>query len=111
MKKKIIILKEHQIKKLIETRVNDFNIEDIAGHLSSIDCTGEDLKYLVSDILKKYGYEDVKVLFLGHDEQTKDLRYIVYTEGPIFVYKTKSEVNAEDRPCLTIYDVKVFQQI
>lgn len=110
MKRKII-LKEHQIKKLIESRINDFNIEDIASKLEAIDCSGEDLKYLVNNILKQYGYEDVKVLFLGHDEQTKDLQYIAYTEGPIFVYKTKSEVSPEDKPCLTIYDVKVFQQI
>lgn len=110
MRKKII-LQEHQIRKLIETRVNDFNIEDIAQQLENIDCSGEDLKYLVTNILKKYGYEDVKVVFLGHDMQTKDLRYIAYTEGPIFVYKTKSEVTADDRPCLTIYDVKVFQQL
>lgn len=110
MKKKII-LKEHQIKKLIESRINDFNVEDIAQRLENIDCSGSDLKYLVTNILKKYGYEDVKVLFLGHDEQTKDLRYIAYTEGPIFVYKTKSEVSAEDKPCLTVYDVKVFQEI
>jgi len=110
MRKKII-LQEHQIKKLIEARINDFNIEDIAKQLNNIDCSGEDLKYLVTKILTNYGYEDVKVLFLGHDEQTKDLRYMVYTEGPLFVYKTKSEVSAEDRPCLTIYDVKVYQQI
>jgi hypothetical protein len=110
MKRKII-LKEHQLKKLIETRINDFNIEDIATKLESIECTGADLKYLVKKILTKYGYEDIKVLFLGYDEQTKDLRYIVYTEGPVFFYKTKSEVTADDRPCLTIYDVKVYQQI
>jgi hypothetical protein len=108
---KKIILHEHQVKKLIESRINDFNIEDIAHHLESIDCSGEDLKYLVTKILRKYGYEDVKVLFLGYEEQTKDLRYMVHTEGPLFVYKTKSEVSAEDRPCLTIYDVKVYQQI
>ena len=89
MKRKII-LKEHQHKKLIESRVNDFNIEDIAQKLESIECTGADLKYLVRDILKNYGYEDIKVLFLGYEDQTKDLRYIVYTEGPIFTYKTKS---------------------
>ena len=110
MKRKII-LKEHQLRKLIESRVNDFNVEDIADKLSSIECTGADLKYLVREILNKYGYEDVKVLFLGYDEKTKDLRYIVYTEGPLFVYKTKSEVTADDRPCLTIYDVKVFKEI
>ena len=110
MKRKII-LKENQLKKLIEARINDFNIEDIAGKLESIECTGADLKYLVKEILNKYGYEDVKVLFLGHDEQTKDLRYVAYTEGPIFVYKTKSEVTADDRPCLTIYDVKVYQEL
>jgi len=110
MKKKII-LKEYQIKKLIESRINDFNVEDIAQQLENIDCSGEDLKYLVTNTLRKYGYEDVKVLFLGHEEVTKELRYIAYTEGPIFVYKTKSDVSPENRPCLSIYDVKVFQQI
>lgn len=110
MKRKII-LKEHQLKKLIESRVNDFNIEDIAQKLESIECTGADLKYLVRDILKNYGYEDIKVLFLGYENQTKDLRYIVHTEGPVFTYKTKSEVTANDRPCLNIYDVKVYQEI
>ena len=110
MKRKII-LTENQIQKLIESRINDFNIEDIAGKLESIECSGEDLKYLVSKILKNYGYEKVKVLFLGHDEETKDLTYIVHTESPIFTYKTKSELSDENKPCLTIYDVKVYQQI
>jgi hypothetical protein len=63
MKRKII-LKEHQLKKLIESRVNDFNIEDIAQKLETIECTGADLKYLVRDILKNYGYEDI-VFILG----------------------------------------------
>jgi hypothetical protein len=110
MKKKII-LREEQLRRLIEFRVNDFNIEDIAEKLSNIECTGADLKYLVSDILSKYGYEQVKVLFLGHDKETKNLMYVVHTEGPIFSYKTKSEVTADDRPCLSIYDVKVYQQV
>jgi hypothetical protein len=110
MKRKII-LKENQLKKLIESRVNDFNIEDIAQKLETIECTGADLKYLVSDILSEYGYEQIKVLFLGHDKETKNLMYVVHTEGPIFSYKTKSEVTSDDRPCLTIYDVKVYQQV
>ena len=110
MKKKII-LKESQIRKLIESRIGDFNIEDIAKQLENIECSGEDLKSLVSKILTKYGYTDIKVLFLGHDEETKDLTYIVHTESPIFTYKTKSELSDENRPCLTIYDVKVYQQI
>jgi len=110
MKKKII-LSEQQLRKLIEARVNDFNIEDIAKKLASIECTGADLKYLVQDILRKYGYEDIQVLFLGREEETKNLIYIVHTEGPIFRYKTKSEVTTDDRPCLTIYDVKVFQEV
>jgi hypothetical protein len=110
MKRKII-LKESQLKKIIETRINDFNVEDIAQKLESIECTGSDLKYLVTEILSKYGYEDIKVLFLGHDQETKDLRYVVHTEGPIFTYKTTSEVTADDRPCLNIYDVKVYQEI
>lgn len=108
---KKIILKESQIKKLIEARINDFNVEDIASRLDAITCTGEDLKYLVKKILSEYGYEDVKVMFLGHDEETKNLRYITYTEGPIFVYKTKSEVTAEDKPCLSVYDVHVYREV
>ena len=43
MKKKII-LKESQLRKLLEVRVNDFNVEDIAQKLESIECTGADLK-------------------------------------------------------------------
>lgn len=110
MKRKII-LKESQLKKIIESRINDFNVEDIAQKLESIECSGEDLKFLVKNILNKYGYEMVKVIFLGHDEKTKDLQYVVHTEGPIFTYKTTSEVTADDRPCLNIYDVKVYQEI
>jgi hypothetical protein len=110
MKRKII-LTENQIKKIIESRVNDFNMEDITNNLSKIECSGADLKFLVRKILKNYGYEDIKVLFLGHDDITKDLRYIVHTEGPVFTYKSKSEVTADNKPCLSIYDVKVYKEI
>lgn len=109
MKKKII-LKESQLRKLLEMRVNDFTVEDITQKLESIECSGADLKNLVKDILKGYGYEHIKVLFLGHDKQTHDLIYTAHTEGPIIVYKTKSEVS-NDQPCLTIYDVKVYKEI
>ena len=108
---KKIILREDQIKKLIEARINDFNLEDIAHALENIECSGESLKTLVTRNLRKFGYTDIKVLFLGYEEETKDLRYITYTEGPIFTYKTKSEVNMEGNPCLTIYDIKVYQQV
>lgn len=110
MKRKII-LREDQVKKLIESRINDFNIEDITEKLANIECSGADLKFLVIKILKTYGYEDIKVLFLGHDQLTKDLRYIVHTEGPIFTYKSKSEVTPDDKPCLSIYDVKVYKEV
>jgi len=110
MKKKFI-LTENQVKKLLEMRVNDFNLEGIVKHLESIECTGDDLKYLVKDVLFKYGYEDISVIFLGYEEKTKNLKYIAYTEGPIFIYKTKSDVSIDDRPCLTIYDVKAYQEI
>jgi len=110
MKKKII-LKESQLKKIVEARVNDFNLEEIVEKLESIECSGADLKYLVRKILYEYGYEDVSVIFLGREEETKNLKYIAYTEGPIFIYKTKSEVSMEDKPCLTIYDVKAYQEI
>jgi hypothetical protein len=53
MKKKII-LKEHQLRKLIESRINDFNIEDIADKLGSIECTGADLKYFFHQLITAF---------------------------------------------------------
>lgn len=110
MKKKII-LTERQLNKLVNSRVNEFNMEDLFKDLQSIECTGADLKFLVSKILRNYGYEDIQVLFLGYDDKTKHLRYIVHTEGPIITYKTKSEVTPDDRPCLTIYDVRIYKEV
>lgn len=110
MKKKII-LTEQQVKNLLEYRINDFNLEEIVQKLESIECSGADLKYLVTKILRGFGYKNVKVVFLGHDEMTKHLRYLAHTEGPIFTYKTKSEVTPDDRPCLSIYDVRAYQEI
>jgi hypothetical protein len=110
MKKKII-LTEDQVKKIVADRINDFNLEDIVNSLSKIDCTGEDLKKIVKRILNRYGYKDISVIFLGKDEKTKNLKYIVHTESPIFTYKTKSKISDLDTPCLSVYDVKVYRQI
>jgi hypothetical protein len=106
MGRKSIILKESQVRRLLENRINEVSAEEIANTLASIECTGEDLKKLIKGKLISYGFEDVRINFLGYSEPEKDLMYIVYTEGPIFVVKARSEKG--ETPCLNIYDVESY---
>ena len=64
MRKKIL-LKEEQLKKLLETRINEVSNEEVVRELESIDCTGEDLKTLMTKKLSKFGFQVVKILYLG----------------------------------------------
>ena len=104
--KKTIILKESQIKKLIESNINEVSAKEIADILASVKCTGESLKSLVVKKLNSFGFEDVIIKFLGYSDDN-DLTYIVHTEGPIFEFKAKSEFKGE-QPCLHIYDVESY---
>jgi hypothetical protein len=106
MKKKTIILKESQMKRLMEKRINEVSAEEIAQTLASIQCTGEDLKTLMEAKLYEYGFEDVRLKFIGYTEE-KNMMYMIYTEGPIFVAKARSESEG-DIPCLNIYEVDSY---
>lgn len=108
MKKKNIILNESQLKRLLENRVNEVSAEEIGRMLSNIDCTGEDLKKLLTNKVIEQGFEDVRLKYIGNDENG-DLMYFIYTEGPVFVVKAKSSIESEI-PCLDIYSVTVYKK-
>jgi len=106
MSKKTIIVNESQLQRLLENRIHEVSAQDMASKLESIECTGEDMKSLMTKEISSFGFEDVRLKFLGYTEQEKDLMYLIYTEGPIFVAKARSE--SGDIPCLNIYDVQAY---
>lgn len=106
MNKKTIILKESQMKRLMEKRINEVTADEVAQTLASIECSGEDIKTLMEYKLYEYGFEDVRLKFIGYDEG-KNMMYIIYTEGPIFVAKARSEEES-DLPCLNIFEVSAY---
>jgi len=107
MRKKILI-KEDQLKRILETRITEVSNQEVVNELESINCTGEDLKTLMTEKLNNYGFQMVKILYLGKNER-KDLLYIIYTEGPMFVVKTRSETKDGDI-CLSVYDVDAYSK-
>lgn len=106
MKRKNIILKEEQVKRLLENRINEISATEVGKSLASIECTGEDIKYLVYIKLREFGFTDIRIKYLGKNDE-HDLMYIIYTEGPVFVISTRSEYR-DNGPCLNIYDVKSY---
>ncbi len=105
MGKKTIILKESQLKRLMEIRVNEVNANEIAQTLESIDCSGEDLKFLMEKKMMEYGFEDIRINFIGYDEE-KNMMYMLYTEGPIFIVKAKSSLG--ETPCMDVVSVDSY---
>lgn len=106
MGKKTLIVKESQLQRLLENRINEVSAQDMADKLTAINCTGEDLKTLMEREIATFGFEDVRLKFIGYTEQEKDLMYMIYTEGPIFVAKARSE--SGEVPCMNIYDVQAY---
>ena len=105
---KSIILKESQFKRIIEGRVNEVTAIDIANILKDIPCTGEGIKSLISKKIMGYGFEDVNIKFLEYGKNDKKiLRYIVHTEGPIFVIDAMSNSEAQP-PCMEVMDVIAY---
>ena len=93
--KRVIRLTESQLEKLTESRINEVSAIELASVLKEIPCTGESIKSLISKKLMEYGFEDVNIKFLGYGEDDKKiLRYIIHTEGPIFVVDTMSNSEA-----------------
>lgn len=104
MKRKNIILTESQLQRLTEIRIQEYTANEIVNILSSIDCTGESVKTLVSRKLSELGFEEITIKFLGYGGISDELKYIVYTEGPVFVFTAKSKSNVNP-PCMDIVDV------
>jgi hypothetical protein len=108
MRKKVLI-SEEQLKRLMEFKVNELNVIDVAKQLKSIECTGEGVKTVVNNKLTELGYSDVKINFLGHEDETNNLMYTIYTEGPMFIVKAQS--TSSDTPCLQIIFVQAYDKI
>lgn len=88
--------------------MNEISAIDIADVLKDIPCTGEGVKSIISKKIMGYGFDEVTIKFLGYGKDDKKiLRYIVYTEGPIFIIKTMS--NSEHQPpCMEVMDVVAY---
>lgn len=106
--KRVIRLTESQLEKLTKSRINEVSAIELANVLKEIPCTGESIKSLISKKLMEYGFEDVNIKFLGYGEDDKKiLRYIIHTEGPIFVVDTMSNSEAQP-PCMEVMDVMAY---
>lgn len=108
MRKKIII-NENQLSKILESRSTDMSLTDVAKKLSNVPCTGESVKTVVKRELENFGYDEVIVTFLGYEDETNNLMYSIYTDGPVFVLKAQSSGN--DEPCLNIIYVQAYKKI
>ena len=104
-----MLISEEQLKSILEFKTNELNLVDVAKQLKHIECTGEGIKKLIKDKLTNLGYYDVKINFLGYEEDTNDLMYSIYTNGPMFVLKAQS--TKDDRPCLEITYVQVYDKV
>lgn len=93
----------------METRVDEMNTVDIAKKLKNIPCSGESIRTLVVRELKSIGFGEVIVNFIGYENETNNLMYSVYTEGPMFVLKAQSSGN--ETPCLDIIYVQPYNKI
>ena len=108
MRKKMLI-SEEQLKRIMEFKANELNVIDVAKQLKSLECTGESIKSLITKKLNELGYMDVKINFLGYEDETNDMMYSIYTENPMFVIKTQSSTS--ETPCLDIVFVQAYDKI
>jgi hypothetical protein len=108
MRKKMVI-SEDQLKRIMEFKVNELNLTDVAKQLKKLPCTGESIKTLVSNKLNELGYQGIKVNFIGHEDGSNNLMYSIYTEGPMFVVKAQSSTS--DKPCLEIIYVQAYDKV
>jgi hypothetical protein len=104
-----VLISEEQLKRIMEFKANELNVVDVAKQLKNIECTGESVKSVVSNKLNELGYMDVKINFLGHEDETNNLMYSIYTEGPMFVVKAQS--TKSETPCLQIIFVQAYDKI
>lgn len=105
--KRVIKITESQLNGLVERKVSDYTAIEFANILKDIECTGESIKHIVEKKLSTQGFEEVNIKFLGYGEYKDDLKYIVYTEGPIFVFTARSRSEMEP-PCMEVTDVIAY---
>ena len=108
--KRVIKLTESQLAKLTESRIKEVSTVELASALKELPCTGEGVKELINKKLMEYGFEDVNIKFLGYGKNKKRLKYIIHTEGPIFVVKTRSNTDLE-LPCMEVFDVVAYVKV
>jgi hypothetical protein len=104
-----VLISEEQLKRIMEFKVNELNVVDVTKQLKNLKCTGEGVKSLVGRKLNDLGFKDVKINFLGHEDETNNLMYTIYTEGPMFIVKAQS--TSGDTPCLQIIFVQAYDKI
>lgn len=110
MGNKTVILKENQFKRIIENRVNEVTAVELVDVLKGIPCTGEGIKSLINKKLMEYGFDKVNIKFLGYGDDNKLLRYIVHTDGPVFVIGAMSRSNSQP-PCMEVVDVIAYTKV
>ena len=107
---------ESQLQRLLETEeTRKISLHDVVEELkSSFNCganhSGASIKGLVSEMMRDYGFEDVVVNFLKRDGN-KNMVYIVYTEDTILTITTESGIDANEKPCLSIIDVDLYDKL
>jgi hypothetical protein len=108
MKKKVLI-NEEQLKKIMEYKANEYNVIDVAKQLKNIKCDGSGVKPLVTEKLRGVGYTDIKINFIGYEDETNKLMYSIYTDGPMFIIKAESM--HQDKPCMQITFVQAYEKL
>jgi hypothetical protein len=106
---KKMLISEEQLKRIMEFKVNELNLTDVSKQLENLECTGESVKTLIINKLGELGYVSIKVNFIGHEDETNNLMYSIYTDGPMFVVKTQS--SAGDTPCMEVVYVQAYDKI
>ena len=106
------ILNESQLKSILEFKQKEsmgHDLVDVSRRLKNLPCTGEGVKTLIKKELSNLGYTGVLVEFLGYEDGTNHLQYVVYTDGPLFVLKTKS--SDDDKPCMDVTYVQAYGKV
>ena len=93
----------------MEFKVNELNLVDVSRQLKNLDCTGEGVKSLITNKLGELGYTNIKVNFIGHEDETNNLMYSIYTDGPMFVIKAQS--SSGDTPCMEVVYVQAYDKV
>ena len=106
------ILNESQLKSIMEFKQKEsmgHDLVDVSKQLKNLPCTGEGVKTLIKKELTNLDYTGIIVEFLGYEDETNYLIYVVYTDGPLFVIKTKS--SEDDRPCMEVSYVQAYGKV